>query len=424
MLICFFIGCRQQNNDSLVIYVGGDTAGWITPCGCAANQSGGLARRATLIQNAGQQHATLLLDAGGSAVGTGPYQRIKLTALLNGLHSMGLAAHNIGAPEAEFLPETLLEIASKTNTTWLSSNLKTFNGKAFGIPVLRTTKAGLKIAVAGIIDPELVTNDNWVAVEPINAVLTAFGNEPDDVRIVLAYYDESGLRELAQRLPEVDYIIGGPTGQSVSPLLVSQSTILSATNKGKFLARIELSKRPDKLINRAARITEVSSDLSEAAPQLENLKQYYSRLAAKDFTAAQADIVKPLLVQSNGYSIAGSDACKSCHPQDQTIWDASKHAAAWQVLEMKHAHYDPSCQRCHTTGYAQLGGFQNVARSANRIGVGCENCHGPSQAHVDNPKVRTPFQASQQCVGCHDHENSPTFNFETYWAKIVHGAKQ
>jgi hypothetical protein len=43
---------------------------------------------------------------------------------------------------------------------------------------------------------------------------------------------------------------------------------------------------------------------------------------------------------------------------------------------------------------------------------------------VANPKTRTPFLAREQCIRCHDHENSPKFVFDDYWAKIRHGQKQ
>ena len=37
--------------------------------------------------------------------------------------------------------------------------------------------------------------------------------------------------------------------------------------------------------------------------------------------------------------------------------------------------------------------------------------------------MRTPFAARDQCVRCHDRENSPEFEFAAYWKKTVKGAK-
>ena len=90
LLIVAFIGCNKSpDSNSTSIVVSGDTAGWITPCGCASNQSGGLMRRATLLADVGKPERVLYLDAGGSAAGTSEYQQVKLEAILRGLTAMG-----------------------------------------------------------------------------------------------------------------------------------------------------------------------------------------------------------------------------------------------------------------------------------------------------------------------------------------------
>ena len=105
-------------------------------------------------------------------------------------------------------------------------------------------------------------------------------------------------------------------------------------------------------------------------------------------------------------------------------WHASRHSHAWDVLVAKGAHVDPFCQQCHTTGYGHDGGFVSVGQTPQLVHVGCENCHGPSSSHVADPKTKTPFLAREQCVKCHDHENSPQFVLREYWPKIRHGQKK
>ncbi len=416
-------GCSTKERDAILL-VAGDTRGWITPCGCAANQSGGLARRATLVADAGHHGDVLLLDAGGSAVGTSPYQRLKLESLANGLQAMRIAAHNIGAPETEFSPSELVEIASATHLRWLSANLTDAKGALVGDAVLQARCGGLNIVVTGIIDPALVVHRDWHATDPVHAALKALAGKKGDVRIVLAYFDEAGLRNLAQALPEVDYIIGGPTGQSLSPTRVGGVRLMSATNKGKFLARLQLSKRPTGFEERAAEIAEVNSRLNEDPQQVRNLNEYYRKLSVKDYDANEAGLISFRDSSRADYAIAGSESCDKCHATDGAVWHNSKHAHAWKVLVDRQAHFDPQCQQCHTTGYGQTGGFMNVARSGPLVHVGCENCHGPSSAHVADPRKRTPYLAKEQCVRCHDHENSPEFKWDTYWAKVLHMGKR
>lgn len=419
LLACCLVGCNQSK-DTLAIFVAGDTQGWITPCGCAANQSGGLARRATLVTSASSTADTLLLDVGGSAHGTSAYQQLKLESLLQGLHQMGLEAMNVGGPETEFSPEQLAKIEQSTRIKWLSSNLLTSDGKPFGLDSLSVRRAGLTIAIAGVVDPSLVKHEQWSAIEPVQGVLKAFADSKADVRVVLAYLEEDALRKLAESLPEVDYIIGGPTGQAISPTKVGPVTIMSSTNKGKFLASLKLKSEGERFQQLAAEIAEVKSGFAEDPTQLANLKAYYAKLAKEDFTVQEAGLVADMGDVKKGYAIAGSASCVQCHQQDDSVWHQSKHSHAWDVLVAKSAHFDPHCQQCHTTGYGLSGGFTNVAQSTTLVHVGCENCHGPSEAHVANPRQRTPFQAKEQCIRCHDHENSPAFQFDAYWAKVYH----
>lgn len=416
-------GCGRSDPKGVAVYVSGDTSGWITPCGCAANQSGGLARRGTLIQSTDAALAPLVLDAGGSASGTTEYHLLKLASILRGMQMMGLAGHNIGEPEAQLGPAALQQLSQETGVQWLSANLRSEEWDPQ--PLAMAERGGLRVAVVGVIDPDRVVDSDWQTREPVRAVLDALRGVEADVGIVLAYMPEAQLRELAAALPEVDFVIGGPTGQAMSPVSIGSTTVLSATNKGKFLGRLELRRGDGRQpVVDSVQLVEVASSFAEDEAQLENLADYYRRLAERDFSADQSGLVSSLAGNRADYAIAGSDSCASCHPRDHAVWHASRHSHAWDVLVERGAHYDPFCQQCHTTGYGVPGGFTRVAESQALTHVGCENCHGPSQAHVTNPRVKTPFLAQEQCLGCHDHENSPNFVHKTYWAKIVHGAKE
>src|SRR5438093_12953258 len=64
----------------VTLVVSGDSAGWIVPCGCTSNQSGGLLRRGTFINNLRAHGDVILADAGGAPGGTSAYQRVKFEA--------------------------------------------------------------------------------------------------------------------------------------------------------------------------------------------------------------------------------------------------------------------------------------------------------------------------------------------------------
>jgi len=405
----------------VALIVSGDTAGWIMPCGCTANQSGGLARRGTFVERVRADHAVVLVDAGGAPGGTSPYERLKFEAILAAERAMGVAAHNLGAAEAALGAEYLREVQQKRNFPFLSTNLRDAAGALVAASTLEVvaSPAGMRIKVLGVVSPRLVPG-GLRADEPRDAILRAIGNGPaSDVVVVLAYLPEPELRELADALPEVDLVVGGPTGQSIAPAQAGPTLLASATNKGKFLIELEAAGRGARW---SGQVVELSPAFPDEPALNAILDQFHTELARRDFAAEQTGLVPP--VPSGvpaGYHIAGTEACRACHRDDCETWNQSKHALAWRTLEERGLEVDPQCQRCHTTGYGLPGGFQSRARSPERRGVGCESCHGPSQGHVKEPRARTPFAAKDQCASCHDPENSPRFAFDDYWKLVRHG---
>ena len=80
-----------------------------------------------------------------------------------------------------------------------------------------------------------------------------------------------------------------------------------------------------------------------------------------------------------------------------------------------------SCSGCHVTGLkivspvagAEISGTASMTASAswsfNEFGVGCEECHGPGDAHVADPDHVKPYNQpdDQVCGACHSRGVSP-----------------
>jgi hypothetical protein len=406
---------------NLVVVVSGDTAGWITPCGCASNQSGGLARRGGYLESIQGDGAVFYADAGGALTGDSKYQRIKFEAILRGERAAGIVAHNLGTAEAKLGPKVLREIAVTAGVKFVSSNLVAEDGLPVAEPYVLAEKDGWKVAFLGVLSaksppPGFRLEDPRTAVSTLTSELRS----QCDAVVVLAYMPADELREFARETPEVDLVIGGPTAQSIPPERVGPVLVASSTNKGKFLARLE--REPLANAPWTGSIVEVKATFSELEAQLRNVAELQALLAKLDLAPEDAGLqAEGVGGFPSNYRIAGSESCRSCHANDCKLWDDSKHAIAWKTLIEKKTAGDPSCRQCHSTGYGLPGGFRTEKESMDRVKVGCESCHGPSQAHVYDPKTRTPFAAKDRCVSCHDHENSPTFDYDKFWSKIVHG---
>ncbi|HSI33974.1 MAG TPA: hypothetical protein VK986_10345, partial [Tepidisphaeraceae bacterium] len=191
-------GCERAtpvaNPKSVVIAVSGDTAGWLTPCGCASNQSGGLPRRGTYLvglRGGGGGGANVLyLDVGGAAGGVSGYHRDKFEAILTGERAMGVVAHNLGKSELALGAEALRELAAKTGAPFVSANARSADGKEVAPEAREVERGGRAFLVVGVVSPRYATS-GITASDPRAAVLEALAKFPAKGKgravVVLAY---------------------------------------------------------------------------------------------------------------------------------------------------------------------------------------------------------------------------------------------
>jgi hypothetical protein len=117
----------------------------------------------------------------------------------------------------------------------------------------------------------------------------------------------------------------------------------------------------------------------------------------------------------------GSARCRECHEEAFAVWEKTPHMRGYQTLVTKGKQFHLNCIGCHVTGFEKPGGVCRIDRVGDRQGVGCESCHGPGSRHADDPDV-APAAAkpkAAECVGCHNAENSPHFDFSTYLPQIL-----
>jgi hypothetical protein len=428
LLLLTIPACRRNANEAPpAIVISGDATGWIVPCGCTSNQSGGLPRRGTFVEQCRQKGPVIAADAGGAPSGASTYDKLKFEAMLRGESLVGVAVHNIGRAEAELGPEYLRRVQQELKVPFVSANTADAAGKPLAEPMRIVAAGGLRVMFVGVLDPKFETDKICIAPprQAVSKVLQQAAGKFDRA-VVLAYMPEEKLRQLADELPEVDAVVGGPTGQPIQPVSPRGFVLLtSATRQGKFVAKLTCPAGENGAPLRGE-IVELDGRFADDSRQVENVRQFYEELKHRDLPPQETSFVSDLPMPTGGMAasaIAGSEACKSCHEEDFRAWKKSKHAEAWKSLVRKDAQYNPDCQRCHVTGYGEWGGFATVRGTPNRIEVGCESCHGMSQAHCKNTSIRTQFaeQSRDRCRHCHDRENSPRFDYETYWAKIQHG---
>jgi hypothetical protein len=398
----------------------GDTRGFIVPCGCASKQLGGIPRRATYLE--GLPKAELVyLDAGGTPHRASDYDRLKAGFIWRGASAMGVAALNVGASELAQGRDLLRELAK--SAPLLSTNLADPDGP---VPEIRLKAGGARIAVLGVCSKSYPPGPGLSLRDPAEALRGAVGRlrSEVDLLVLLAHAPEDELVELATSFPELDAVLATGPSQPIPPRLIEGRTVLAGTSsKGKFLAELPFEPQSGaraRWLPGTGRIVELADTIAEAPAMTALVKEYQQALRTAELPPERTG--ERVAAAGPGQRYAGSEACGTCHTPDLDLWKVSKHAHGYETLVAKGFEADAYCLRCHTTGYGGPGGFRTARETAARGGVGCESCHGPSQAHAAEPlRVKTPVRAKDACLGCHDPENSPQFNYEVFWPRILHG---
>ncbi len=119
--------------------------------------------------------------------------------------------------------------------------------------------------------------------------------------------------------------------------------------------------------------------------------------------------------------------CGNCHIGQQSEWEDTAHADAWESL-IGSGHQQPFCDNCHTVSQngnvTETDGGWATTQDTRYHDVQCENCHGPGEAHANNPDASQPLaQASvgleldTGCGECHEGTHHP---FVEEWEASPH----
>ncbi len=431
--------------------------GYLEPCGCTQGQLGGLIRRSDFVERLKAQNWPLaLIDLGslikdpGSARGGFEEAKIKFGVALKALSTLkydaiALSPEDLKVGISEAFAQFLNGLGDSTKV--VVANIRPGAGFESKIQETRILSAGpVKLGVTAVVDPEAIAQLN----DPDKGDLLTAVQRPDDAlgKALATMEGKSdyqvlmvqGSPELAKRLatayPGFDVVVS--TSQVVDPLereplmLNNGKTMLiTVGRRGKYVGVVGFFNDPAK----QTRYYLVTLDHKYNGPGTEIKKiiedEYRNMLKGAgvvesfprhDFTGGTA-----------GATFIGSETCRRCHPNTFAKWSTTKHAQAFVSLEKDprpNTIYDAECISCHTTGFEYTSGWRSPTATPQLKGNQCENCHGPASKHISDPNNRdfretlkvTAEQANknQVCTHCHDEDNSPKFDFTTFWSQIAH----
>ena len=365
---------------SVVILYTGSTKSHLEPCGCYQEQSGGLSRRAYVVEQIRKLgFPTLLVDAGDIFDGDAEIDVKRCQVNLKAMSTMGY------------------------NAVALSQSDLAYDGV-----YLRQQRA---IATFPFLAPR-ATGDDFTQ----SFVIERIG------RYTIGFVTSVVKKEMASHA-DVIVALGDPEGTEHIDVVICPDEIDATVSEdgtlyvgckpeGKTLGVLALwIDVSGKLARHYATELALTGEVGESEPVRQLLTDFYQNVAEENRTQGIPLFAERVLEQQqeNGYTSAA--ACQRCHEQAYLQWSATRHAFAYQTLLKKERYFDAGCVSCHTTGFGYPTGFQISAQDSALKGVQCETCHGPGKQHVGNPKksnIRSGADTSL-CLECHDPKHSPGF---------------
>jgi hypothetical protein len=414
----------------LTVFATGDQVGEVTSCGCPEEDYGGITHKAAFLdtlRSAGWDF--LLLDAGDMTPGEGltAQNRLKIETLARSMATMGYEGIALGDWDLAPGPEHVARLVGWLGQPVLATNYRLPEGT----PSERSRVVqvrGKKVGLLAFLDPGLAaTAAPWVHVDSWESArdeVKSLAKKTDLVVAVAHAPDSAQVGRLASLFPEIDLVIGAHDGRVNEDIFrQGKSYVVGTPARGRYLTRVEIAFDSTGAVSKMA---------SAFLPVLHD----YGRRAKVDTLLAGYHREVRKLVMSDAYlaelsrtlmdppvAFVGNDACASCHKSQIEQWKQTPHARAHETLIGQERDYEGECQRCHTTGFGFRSGFVSPKTTPKLWNVGCESCHGGGAVHVAQPKEPYGEVIVDACLSCHDSENSPKFDYETYRPRIIHTAK-
>ncbi len=440
----------------LTVLVVGNQRGKLKPCGCSEPQMGGLERLAALADLLRRRPGgdVVALSMGWSVASPAePQAETKAALYRRALGVMGFDALLLGTPDL-FVPamaeplEGGFRPAPPGNAPLSRDGPLAFASRES--PLVEIPRADLEIRALTLLDPAHLARLGGVTIGvwPPDGVLGRLPPRPDALWIVST--DATGeaiesVETAMKRLgPTVIVDFGGGAGAEVvedrpledGPFLVSLASF------GKEVGVVDLVRQPDGAWHVSWHVVELLEKFetryrSPSRDAVTSLFDAYRRVVR------ERDYLRRFETQPDDprARYVGSARCAVCHPAIYDSWSDTGHAAALDTLREKGYAWDPECVRCHVVGFQRLtngkwsrlaSGFRDPERTPFLAGVGCESCHGPGSAHVQDPYDRSLWKAGgpnrrepgrRGCAVCHDVENSHGFEEhyeDTYLPAVDH----
>jgi hypothetical protein len=376
----------------------------------------------------------VVLDAGGLFGQRSTAEKDQTTFLCKETAPLGYKVFGVGANDLNYGLDYLRQMEKTHGFLWVNANLRKSAGGPLIFPSYSIVEAGgLKLGITSVVGSATkvvtmsATPDEFLVDAPRDALDKVLPElrKKCDVLVLLAQMTSTETRELLVGLGDaagIDICIEGQDVRQYRRLnKVGNTALLAANNQGKYVGQLDMTVTKGSRDIQYGEVTmyELDEKSVETAAIRDRVVAFEAEAAKKAKEPVKDDHPRPL--GSAKEKFLGAASCSRCHADDYKAYSTSAHARAWQTLVEKGQETNAECVSCHVVGFNHANGFDRADSENGRnalFNVQCEACHGYGTEHARDGKWVAAAKAS--CVTCHTAENSPNFEFASYWAKIAH----
>ncbi|MEM7312456.1 MAG: multiheme c-type cytochrome [Planctomycetota bacterium] len=442
----------------LVFFVTGRQHGYIEPCGCTGleNAQGGLTRRMTFLNSVRDRNWNLVsIDVGNQVRRVGKQADIKFQRTVDIFNEMKYDALGFGPDDLRLSLDGLL--APVNSAPFVSANVDVLGlNKQFKVIEAGGIKVGIT-SVLGAEKQESINNSDVILSEPLQGlkkVIPEMKAAGTQFYVLLAHASVKETQKIVQAIPNTFHLVvtaGGAGEPTLEPVRLpkSKSRIIQVGTKGKFAGIFGVFNNPKQPVMYERVV--LDSRFKDSKRVLDIFADYQKQLEIESLKGLQVQAVRhPRSREKVEYRFVGHETCGECHTAAYQVFEGTPHFHATDSLVTPPndrgtiaRHFDPECLSCHVTGwnpqeyYPYKSGYLQIS-DAKLHSNGCENCHGPGSRHVDaengdievtdeqldalRKEMRLTLAEAKKntCYTCHDIDNSPEFDFDSYWEQVKH----
>lgn len=243
--------CGGSADELLVLHTA-DGYGYFDDCGCRADSTGGLAKRAWVVDSLrrASDAPILLVDAGDFSGGENAYGAALGRVMVDAMELMEYDAFTLGEWDFNQGPAYLRALIEENPIAWVHTNYDVIGLEDLGRETLVVEKGGRRIGLLGLFNPTILLNpamrDSVVVEEDVVAStkrgIAELEEQGVDAIVVLSHLSYKGDRTLAQHVPGIDLIVSGHGGKTLNAPeeVVPGTWIVASGSLGQFLGRAEL----------------------------------------------------------------------------------------------------------------------------------------------------------------------------------------